>query len=105
MVSELSAPIQLIGEAHDAREATEAIRRLKPDVVILDIHMPGGNGIDVLRSIKQEAPATLVLMLTNFAYPEYRKRCMDAGADFFFDKSTEFDKVPEVLQGLIRQTQ
>ena len=40
------------------------------------------------------------MILTNFPYPPYRKKCADAGADFFFDKSTEFDKIPEVLKKL-----
>jgi hypothetical protein len=41
-------------------------------------------------------------MLTNYPYPQYRKKCKDAGADFFFDKSTEFDKITEVLKKLTR---
>ena len=39
-------------------------------------------------------------MLTNYPYPQYKKKCMDAGADFFFDKSREFEKVIEVLSGI-----
>jgi len=61
----------------------------------------GGSGIDVLQDIKQGHAAPIVMILTNFPYPQYRKKCADAGADFFFDKSTEFDKVPEVLKKLI----
>ena len=62
--------------------------------------MPGGSGIDVLREIKQNNQTPLVIVLTNYPYPQYRRKCMDAGADFFFDKSTEFDKVTEVLKQL-----
>jgi DNA-binding NarL/FixJ family response regulator len=102
MVSELPGAVRLIGQASDAREASEAIRRLRPDVVILDIRMSGGSGIDVLRQIKRERPAPVVLMLTNCSYRPYRDRCMAIGADFFLDKSTEFEKVPKVLQRLIQ---
>jgi DNA-binding NarL/FixJ family response regulator len=102
MVAELSGGMKLIGQASDAPQAAEAIRRVKPDVVVLDIHMPGGSGIDVLRKIRKDSPAAVVLMLTNYSYPQFRQRCMDAGADYFFDKSAEFGKVAEVLQRLIQ---
>jgi len=42
----------------------------------------------------------VVIVFTNYPYPQYRRKCIDAGADFFFDKSTEFDKVTEVLKQL-----
>lgn len=93
--------VEVIGQAGGGVEALNSIRELKPDVAILDIQMPGGSGIDVLKNIKKEEPALLVIMFTNYPYPEYRKQCMVAGADFFFDKSTEFDKVMKVLGSLI----
>lgn len=102
MLAELPGAVELIGQASDASEAARAIRRLKPDVVILDIHMPLGSGIDVLREIKREMPSTVVLMLTNYPHDQYRRRCMAIGADFFLDKSTEFEKVWEVLQRLLQ---
>lgn len=101
MLSELQG-VEIIGQAGDAVEATKSILELKPDVVILDIRMPGGGGIDTLRNIKRVTPAPRVIMLTNYPYPQYRKRCMDAGADFFFDKSSEFHKVIEVLKQMMQ---
>ena len=94
--------IEIIGEAKEVREAIESIRRLKPDVVILDIRMPGGRGVDVLRFVKREHPATVAVILTNYPFPTYRKECMDEGADFFFDKSIEFGKVVGVCRGLVQ---
>ena len=70
----------------------------KPDVVILDIRMPDGSGIDVLQTIKQGEPAPAVIVLTNYPYPAYRQKCLQAGADFFLDKSTEFDQIPELIE-------
>ncbi|HWR20606.1 MAG TPA: response regulator transcription factor [Verrucomicrobiae bacterium] len=102
VVSELAVTIELVGQAQDAPGAAEAIRRLKPDLVILDLRIPGGGGIHVLREIKQHAPAPIVVILTNYPYPQYRKQCHEAGADFFFDKSMDFDKVPALLQQLAR---
>jgi len=101
MLSELKG-IEIIGQAKGSTEAEEAIPKLKPDVVILDIRMHGGNGIEVLKNIKKDKNPPLVMMLTNYPYPQYRKKCKDAGAGFFFDKSTEFDKITEVLKKLTR---
>lgn len=96
--------IEIVGQAETVADAITAIRQLKPAVVILDIRMPGGSGIDVLRSIKQDEPATVVIVLTNYPYPAYRKQSLAAGADFFFDKSTEFDQIAKVLEQLKRGT-
>ena len=46
-------------------------------------------------------PSCVVIIFTNYPYPQYRKKCMEAGADFFFDKSMEFEKIPEVLGQLV----
>ena len=99
MISELPN-VRVIAEAELAFEAISSIRKLKPDVVVLDISMPGGSGIYVLETIKREIPAPLVIMLTNFANDQYRQKCFQLGVDYFFDKSTEFDKVVEVIGGL-----
>ncbi len=90
--------IQIVGEAADAAEGLELARKLRPDVVTLDIRMPGGSGLTVIGQIKQVEPSPIVMVLTNYPYPTYRKRAMEAGADFFFDKSTEFHKVLVALR-------
>src|SRR5262249_32202007 len=90
---------EIIGEAEDAYSAIGAIRYLKPDVVILDIHMTGSaSGMYVLDRIKDSRRPPIIIMLTNYPYEQYRKRCLDAGASYFFDKSTEFETVCEVLK-------
>jgi DNA-binding NarL/FixJ family response regulator len=100
MLSELKN-VEIIGQAQDAPEAIKSIRELRPDVVILDIRMPGRNGIEVLQKIKKYKKAPIVIMFTNYPYPQYRKKCMDLGADFFFDKFNEFDKLIDVLEKII----
>jgi DNA-binding NarL/FixJ family response regulator len=97
MLDEL-AGVEIVGQAENVAEAISAIGNLKPDVVILDIRMPGGSGIDVLENIKQNDSALLVIILTNYPYPGYRQKCLQAGADFFLDKSTEFDQIPELFE-------
>jgi DNA-binding NarL/FixJ family response regulator len=97
MLDEL-AGIVIVGQAETVAEAISAIAKLQPDVVILDIHMPDGSGIDVLQTIKQDEPAPVVIVLTNYPYPAYRQKFLQAGADFFLDKSTEFDQIPELFE-------
>ena len=92
------AEVEIVGQAETVAEAISAIGELRPDVVILDIRMPDGSGIDVLQTIKQDDPAPVVIVLTNYPYPAYRQKCLQAGADFFLDKSTEFDQIPELIE-------
>ena len=93
--------IEIIGEAQFADEAVKSIQKLKPDVVILDVKMPGGGGINALKTVKKFDIAPVVIMFTAFPYPIYRKICKEAGADFFFSKSDEFKKFIEALRRLI----
>jgi len=88
--------VEVVGETGAALEAIDSIRRLKPNAVVLDISMPGG-GMSVLETIKKEEEAPMVIMLTNFSNEPYRRRCLQLGADYFFDKSSEFEKVIQVL--------
>jgi DNA-binding NarL/FixJ family response regulator len=92
--------VEVIGTASDAAEAISAIQQLKPDVVILDIRMPAGSGIGVLRSLQQKEEKPKFIMLTNYPFLQYRKTCLEAGASYFFDKSSEFDKIPAALEQL-----
>jgi YesN/AraC family two-component response regulator len=92
------AGIETVGQAENVAESISAIEELKPDVIILDIRMPGGSGLDVLQRVKQGEVTPLVIILTNYPYPGYRQKCLRAGADFFLDKSTEFDQIPELFE-------
>ena len=103
MISE-NPGIEITGQAKNAQEGINSILKLKPDVVILDIRMPGGNGIEVLKNIKKNSSGPTIIILTNYPYPQYRKKCMEAGADYFFDKSTEFNKIIEVIKKLIQES-
>ena len=103
MISE-NPGIEITGQAKNAQEGINSILKLKPDVVILDIRMPGGNGIEVLKNIKKNSSSPTIIILTNYPYPQYRKKCMEAGADYFFDKSTEFNKIIEVIKKLIQES-
>ena len=103
MLSELPN-IEIIGQARDGLEAIGLIPKLKPDVVILDVRMPKKSGINVLQNIKGGDIPPLVIMFTNYPYPQYRDKCLKVGADFFFDKSADFEQLIQVLNTLAQET-
>jgi DNA-binding NarL/FixJ family response regulator len=89
--------VEIVGLARTGSEALELIRTLKPDAVTLDVRMPEINGINVLKTIKRERLEIMVIVLTALAEDEYRRKCLELGAQYFFHKSTEFETVIEVL--------
>ena len=89
--------VEVLGCAEDGLHAITSIRSLRPDAVVLDIQMPRGTGLDVLKNIKHDGGRPIVVVFTNFPYPQYRKRALEFGADYFFDKTTEFDKLRELF--------
>jgi DNA-binding NarL/FixJ family response regulator len=99
LVSEIKG-VKMVGSANDAQMALDVMSTLKPDVVILDIRLPHGSGIDILQQLKGHPPSPRVIMFTAFPYPQYRQKCLQAGADYFFDKTTEFDHIPPVIEKL-----
>lgn len=96
--------VEVSGEATDASHALSMSRSLLPDMVILDIRMPDGSGVDVIASIKQISPPPVVIMLTNFSSPFFRNKSLQEGADYFFDKSTEFEQAVELVRRLARES-
>jgi CheY-like chemotaxis protein len=101
MLSQLEG-IEQTAQAEDGREALSHVRESDPDVVILDIRMPGMSGIDVLARIKQGRSPPVVIMLTNYADPQYRRRCASLGADYFLDKTTGSYDIARILADLVK---
>jgi DNA-binding NarL/FixJ family response regulator len=95
--------LEVIGLIQHATEAEKSIRTLKPEILILDIRLRSGNGIDVLEKIKDDAVRPVVIVITNFPHPQYRKKCLEAGADHVLDKSSEFEKIPQIIEKLIQK--
>jgi DNA-binding NarL/FixJ family response regulator len=96
------AGVEIVGQAHNAQDAIASISELKPDVVILDIRLLGKSGIDVLKDIRDKKLPIRVIMMTNYPYPQYRKKCEALGADYFFDKVTEIEEIPKVIEKLAK---
>jgi DNA-binding NarL/FixJ family response regulator len=90
--------VEIVGQEGDTFKVVAAIESLNPDLVILDIQMPGSNGILLLETLKKKKYSPKVMMFTNYPFLQYRKRCLDAGADFFFYKATEFEKLVDTVR-------
>ena len=93
--------VELVGQAADVSGALEGIASTDPEALILDIRLADGNGLDLLRRVKPGRPGLRTIVLTNFANDQYRRVAMSAGAEHFLDKSSEFGRVREILQGWI----
>jgi two-component system, NarL family, response regulator DevR len=89
--------VTIVGQAEDGFQAQALFRQHRPDAVVLDIQVPGINGLDLLAQFKREHPTSVVMVLTTYAFKEFRQRCVALGADYFFDKCAEFERVIEVL--------
>ena len=81
-------------------EARQILTHVVPDVVVLDINLSDGSGIDLLEMVRLQNPRTVVIMLTNQSGAYYRKLCKTMGADHFLDKSTEFEMVPGIIRNM-----
>jgi DNA-binding NarL/FixJ family response regulator len=90
-------------EAGQVSEARQAIGAGRPDVVVLDIHMPRGSGIEVLEALRGDNPRPTTIVLTNDPTPQWRAACIRTGADFFFDKTAEFQQAIDVIARLAVQ--
>lgn len=95
-----SKNVSIIGHAENYKEASIIIDTMKPDVILLDIQMPGKNGIDLLTELKLKQTNAKIIMCTNDDDPFSKNLCNQLGADFFLDKSTEFQEIPMILEYL-----
>lgn len=92
--------VQTVYTAANYDEAVHLINHKKPDIVFLDIHLPGKNGIELLKYIVENFPGTKNVMLSNMGSSYYRQLCKETGALHFIDKSSEFDLIPQVLASI-----
>lgn len=91
--------VEVVGYAQTEAGAIQALQGTTVDAVVLDLQLKEGHGLNVLRALRapSDRPRVTVLVLTNFTSPQYRSRSMEMGADYFFDKAREYDRLCEVL--------
>jgi DNA-binding NarL/FixJ family response regulator len=94
----------VVFEAKNGADALQLIMEKDPDLAILDIRMPDMNGMEVLKKIRELKMKVKICMLTNFPYPQYKKRCLEAGADYFLSKTEEFEDINIVITDISGDT-
>ena len=94
--------MEVVGEAATYDQAVAGIMNTLPDVAILDIKLAddAGSGIDVLNEVRKSMPAVRAIIMSNYVTPQHVKASVDAGAEYFLDKSVDFDRIPEILRQL-----
>jgi DNA-binding NarL/FixJ family response regulator len=87
----------IAGSAATEAEALQLLGEGLWDLAILDLQLKEGNGLRVLKAVREQlADSGTIAVFTNYAFPQYRKRSLDLGADYFFDKSRELSRVVEL---------
>ncbi len=90
--------VQVIGSAATVAEAIEGIAQTAPDLLTLDLRLGRQSGVEVLVTVRAARPDVTIIVLTNHADSTCRARCLAAGANHFFDKSTEFDAAVSLIR-------
>ncbi len=94
--------VEIAGFSDNLNEAIDSIKRLKPHVVILDISVEKVKGLKMISNIKQIVPAPQVIMFTNYDFENYREKSFEHGADYYLDKSNDFEKIASILESVKR---
>lgn len=100
---EILSEIRCVNNIDIATNGIEALEFLvfhQPELILLDINMPHKNGIELLREVKQLYPKLKVMMVTNQSVDYYKPICMEFGAEYFIDKSTEFEMIPDIIESI-----
>ena len=84
-----------------APDTARLLVETQPDVLILDIDLPGESGMDLLQYGNIQRQSLLIVMLTNYDHPKLRERCAELGANFYFHKPTEIEKTMDVCRELV----
>lgn len=90
--------VVVVGEAESVWGAIDGTLSSAADVLLLDLQLADGSGLDVLAEVKLQRPTLRVIVLSNFATPQFRQASLAAGSDVFLDKSQEFGRVPATLR-------
>ena len=89
--------VTVVGEGASPQSCIDGILATHPDVVVLDVQLEGGQGIEVLRAVRSADPSIAFVVFSNNSGPAYRKRYLGEGAVRFLDKSTEFDQLAQAV--------
>jgi RNA polymerase sigma factor (sigma-70 family) len=99
-ILEAQADITVVGEADNGRQAVTQVRKLKPDVVVMDIAMPELNGIEATKQVRQECPSTEVAILSVYSTSEHIFRALQAGARGYLLKESAGKEVVSAVRAV-----
>lgn len=94
--------IAVAGEAHDAAGALEQARQLKPDVILLDLRMPGASGVQATRRLREQEVRSAIIILTSYGDQAYVRQALEAGADGYLLKTTPPDELIAAIRSAVR---
>ena len=97
----LNKDAEIVGSFHNGTDTLEGMKNLQHDVAIVDIKMPGKSGLEVLHEIRKNNKMVKFIILSLFSSEHYRKMAIEGGADYFFSKADDFEKVSLALDELI----
>ncbi|MBC7867382.1 MAG: response regulator transcription factor [Gloeobacteraceae cyanobacterium ES-bin-316] len=93
--------VETLYEANSYYQAVEVLKNKQLDIVLLDIQIPGKNGIELLGFIRKNYPSVITIMLTNKVSASYKDLCQSMGCNHFVDKSSEFESIAGILESYI----
>ncbi len=93
--------VEIAGLYKNGTDTLEGLKLLKPDLAIVDINMPGLNGLEVLEEIRKENKVIKFIILTFYSTDHYRHKAIELGADYFFSKVDDFEKVSIVIEEML----
>lgn len=93
----------VVGEAEDVETALLGIKKSEPEAVVVDLKLTDSHGIDLLHALRERTDGIVTIVLTNYSSRVFREASFVAGADYFFDKTTEFDLAMNTIARLARE--
>lgn len=97
--------LEIVGSFNNGTETLEALRNLKPDLAIVDLKMPGLSGLEILTEIRKEDKNLKYIILTFHSTDYYKRMAILNGADYFFSKVDDFEKVAIVVAEMLENEQ
>jgi two-component system response regulator DesR len=95
--------MDIVGHGETPQACIDGILAVHPDVVVLDVRLEGGTGLQVLRAVHQVEPGIVFVVFSNNAGPAYRQRYLGEGAQRFLDKTTEMDQLADAVRNTTHQ--
>ena len=96
-------PTMDVEEAADGEEALQKIADHVPEIVFMDVKLPGENGLQITKKVKAKYPEIIVIILTYYDLPEHREAALQCGADHFLSKGTSTQEVAELVQSILSE--